>query len=151
MFGVPPQNPNNIFWHSPLQTPPSQISKNTFSGPWCAEVCAFGAPPQNPNNIFWHRPLQTQHSHPRYPKTPFLAHGVQRCGCLRGHPGSQTIFFGGHWGLFGPGPPFMAGLQLSTSPPERDPRTHANCHTKLGTPLDITHHHDCPYCSAGMA
>ena len=49
---APPQNPNNFFWHCPLQTPPSQVSKNTFFGVWCAEVCAFGAPPQNPNKTF---------------------------------------------------------------------------------------------------
>ena len=34
--------PHDIFWHCPFQTPPSHVSKNTFSGPWCAEVWVFG-------------------------------------------------------------------------------------------------------------
>ena len=38
--------------------------------------------------------LRFKHPHPRYPKTPFLAHGAQRCGWLECHPRTHTIFFG---------------------------------------------------------
>ena len=35
-----------------------------------------------------------KHYHFRYPKTRFLAHGVQRYGCLGRHPRTHTIFSG---------------------------------------------------------
>ena len=66
---TPPLNPNNISWHCPLQTPPSHVSQNTFSGPWCAEcmgvcrgmgVCRCGC--------------------------------VQRCGCLGRHHSTKQYF-----------------------------------------------------------
>ena len=67
--------------------------------------------------------MQFKNRHPRYPKTLFLEYGVQRYACEGRHPRTQTLFLGGHRGSFGPGPPFTAGLQLSISPPEKDPRT----------------------------
>ena len=33
-----------------------------------------------------------KHPHPKYPKTPFLAYGVQWYGCLGRHNRTQTIF-----------------------------------------------------------
>ena len=68
------------------------VSKNTFSGPWCAEGWVFGAPPQNPNNDFWYCPLSIPGGIQKH--LFFLAHGVQRYGCLGRHPRTQTIFFG---------------------------------------------------------
>ena len=35
-----------------------------------------------------------RHPHTRYPKTPFLVHGVQRYGCLGRHPRTQSMIFG---------------------------------------------------------
>ena len=32
VFGAPPQNPNNSSCHCAFQTPPSEVSKNTFPG-----------------------------------------------------------------------------------------------------------------------
>ena len=51
----------------------------------------YGAPPQKPPVFFWI--AQSKHVHPRYPKTHFLAHCVQRYGCLGRQPRTQTIFF----------------------------------------------------------
>ena len=51
-----------------------------------------GATPQNPHNMFGI--VRFKHHHPRYLKTPFLAHGVQRYECLERHPRTHTIFFG---------------------------------------------------------
>ena len=75
VFGAPPQNPNNIFWHCAIQTPPSEESKKAFAGLWGTVVWVVGAPPQNPNNIFWHRVVQTPlasctPSIPSIPSTP---------------------------------------------------------------------------------
>ena len=36
--------------------------------------------------------VQSKQPHPRYPKTPLLAYGLQRYGCLGRHPQTQTIF-----------------------------------------------------------
>ena len=55
-----------LFWHCPFQTPPSQVSKNSFSGRWTAEVWVFGAPAQNPNNTFG--TVRFKHPDPMYPK-----------------------------------------------------------------------------------
>ena len=97
MFGPPPQNPHHMFWHGAFQTSahcgPEKVfkyPKNTFSGPQCAEVCVFGAPSQNPPDFFGM--MRFKHPHPRYRNTPFLAHGVQRCGGLGRHPTTHTIF-----------------------------------------------------------
>ena len=32
VFGPPPQNPNNIFWHCAVQTSASEVSKTMFAG-----------------------------------------------------------------------------------------------------------------------
>ena len=50
MYGAPPQQHAVIFLHCAFQTHPSQVSKNTFSGLWGAEVWVYGAPPLNPSN-----------------------------------------------------------------------------------------------------
>ena len=123
MCGAPTQKPNCIFWHCPIQTRPSQVSKNTFAGLWGTVVSVFGAPPQNPNK---HPPakypktpflaqgvqrygrgmgaipefkqllfsiVQFEHPHPRYPKTPLLAYGPQWYGCLGRRRKPQKLFF----------------------------------------------------------
>ena len=56
-----PANPS-IFLHCALRTHPSQVSKNSFSGPWCAEVCVYGAPAQKPPAFFCIAALQTHPS-----------------------------------------------------------------------------------------
>ena len=38
--------------------------------------------------------VQFKRHHPRYPKTPLMAYGVQWSGCLERHPRPQTIVFG---------------------------------------------------------
>ena len=89
VFGAPPQNPNNIFWHCAIQIPSSEESKNTFAAPWSIVVLSFGAPPQNPNNIC--SLVQFKYPHPRYPKIPLLPYRVQWYWCLGRHPRTQTI------------------------------------------------------------
>ena len=78
-----------IFLHCAFQTLPS---KNMFTGLCGTVVSVFGAPPRKPN-IFFGIVHFNQH-HSRYPKTPLLANGVQRYGCLGRHPRTQTIFLG---------------------------------------------------------
>ena len=58
------------FLHCPLQTHPSQVSKNTFSGPWNAEVCMCGAPLQKYPVLLLHCALQTHPS--QVSKKPFF-------------------------------------------------------------------------------
>ena len=82
VWGATPE-PKQFFWHCPLQTPQSQISKNTFSGPWCTNGC-LGRHPRTQRILFGI--VHCKQLNPRYPKTPFLAHGVQTYGCLGRHP-----------------------------------------------------------------
>ena len=51
---------------------------------------AWGATPEAKQYVFGI--VQFKHTHPRYPKTPLLAYGVQWYGCQRRHPRTQTIF-----------------------------------------------------------
>ena len=71
LFGAPPQNPNNIFWHCALQKPSWEVSKNTFAGSWGIEVWVFGAPPEN-------------HTAFQYPPESL-------------HPSRTADVCGGHW------------------------------------------------------
>ena len=87
--------------HPYLRTPWGRISIFGYLG-WgcwnlfwpmaCRGMGVWGASPK-PKQFFFSI-VQFEHPHPRYPKTPFLAHGVQRYGCLGCHPRTQTIFFG---------------------------------------------------------
>ena len=43
--------------------------------------------------IFWHCAVQTTLPYHKSPKTPLLAYGVWRYGCLGHHPRTQTILF----------------------------------------------------------
>ena len=65
--------------------------QNSFASRFGAEVCALGTPRQNPTFL---RITQCKHPHTRYPKTRFLAHGVQRYGCLGRQPRTHNMFFG---------------------------------------------------------
>ena len=67
-----------------VQTPDVQIV--------CRGMGVWGATPERKQ--FFYRIVHFKHHHPRYPKTPFLAHGVQGYGCLGCHPRTQTIFSG---------------------------------------------------------
>ena len=41
-LGRHPRTHTTFLWHGAFQTLPFLVSKNTFSGPQCAEVCVFG-------------------------------------------------------------------------------------------------------------
>ena len=88
VWGATPE-PKQYFEPCAIQTPPSQVSKNSFAALWSTVVLVFGAPPQNPNNNF--SLVQFKHPHPRYPRTPLLPYGVQWYWCLGRHPRTQTI------------------------------------------------------------
>ena len=47
-----PKTQTILFLHCAFQRHPSYESKNTASGPWCAQVWVVGVPPQNPHNSF---------------------------------------------------------------------------------------------------
>ena len=49
VFESPPQNG---FFNYAVQTPPSQVFKNTFAGLWGTVVWVFGPSPQDTSNIF---------------------------------------------------------------------------------------------------
>ena len=116
---MPPQNPNSIFRHCPFRTPPSQVSKNTFSGPCCAEVSVFGAPPQKANNTFWHCRLQTPPS--QVSKSTFCGVWCAVVLVFGAPPQNSNNTFWCHWGSFGPGPPFIRLWQgcSSVSAPQK--------------------------------
>ena len=91
VWGATPK-PKQFFWHCAVQTPPSQVSKNTVAGLSGTEVWVVGAPPQNPNKFSGI--VQFKHPHHWYPKTCLIATRGQRYGFLGRHPRTQTIFFG---------------------------------------------------------
>ena len=60
--------------------------------------------------------VHRKHLHPRYPTTTFLAYGVHWYGR---NPRTQTIFLGGHWGSFGPGPRLWQGCSSVSAPQKK--------------------------------
>ena len=71
-------------------TPILAIQKHLFWPMMCRYMGVWGTTPY-PHDFCGI--VHFKHTHPRYPKTPFLAHDVQRYGCLGRHPRTQTIFF----------------------------------------------------------
>ena len=75
VFEAPPQNPKHFFCYGPFQTHLSQLFQNTFFWPMvCRGMGVWGATREPKQNIS--AMVHFKHTHPRYSKTPFLAHGV---------------------------------------------------------------------------
>ena len=67
-----------------LNTPIPGTQKCSF---WCMVCRGMGVWGRYPRTqTIYFGIAHFKHTHPRYPKTPFLPHGVQRYGCLGRHP-----------------------------------------------------------------
>ena len=62
---------------------------------WTAAYIGMGVRGATPDHEEYFLALcSSKHPQPRHPKTPWLAYGIQRYGCLERHPRTQTILLG---------------------------------------------------------
>ena len=110
-------------------TPTLGVQKHFFWPMVCRCMGVWGATPKTKQ---FSSIVHYKHPHPRYSKTPFLAHGVQRYGRLGCHPRTQTLFFGmfKHHHPRYPKTPFLAYGVPWYGCLERHPRTPPEPHPK---------------------
>ena len=94
MYGCLGHHPRTqrIFLALPISNTPIPGIQNHFFWPMvCRGMGVWGATLE-PRQYILALPI-AKHPHARYPKTSFLAHGVQRYGCLGRHPRTQNNMF----------------------------------------------------------